>query len=320
MTNPILQVKDLRVDFPMENGVIKAVGGVSLELNQGEILGLVGESGCGKSVTALSLLRLIPTPGRITSGEIRWQGQNLLDLPIAEMTKIRGKDIGFVFQDPMTGFNPVQKIGPQIAEAIQLHSNCPPAEIRELVIQALYQVGLPDPPRQYEVYPHELSGGMRQRAMIAMALICHPRLLIADEPTTALDVTIQAQILELLQKLQAQNQMSILLITHNLGIIAESVTRVAVMYAGKIVETAPVNQLFKQPLHPYTHGLLESVPRLNSSGGLYTIPGTLPDPLNLPSGCYFAPRCPKVMDICRRQIPDLLARFPNHSVACRLYD
>jgi oligopeptide/dipeptide ABC transporter ATP-binding protein len=320
MANPILQIKDLRIEFSTEAGIIKAVDGVSLELNQGEILGLVGESGCGKSVTALSLLRLIPTPGRITSGEIRWQNQNILELPIAEMTKIRGKDIGFIFQDPLSSFNPVRKIGYQIREALQLHVNCRSVEARELVVQALYQVGLPDPPRQYDVYPHELSGGMRQRAMIAMALICHPQLLIADEPTTALDVTIQAQILELLRNLQAQNRMSVLLITHNLGIVAETVNRVAVMYAGKIVETAPVLDLFKRPLHPYTQGLLESIPRVSHGGSLYAIPGTLPDPLNLPVGCYFAPRCPKVMEICRQQIPDLLIKFPDHAVACRLYD
>ncbi len=318
MANPILQIKDLRIEFPMEAGTIKAVDGVSLEVNQGEILGLVGESGCGKSVTALSLLRLIPMPGRIISGEIYWKNKNIMDLSTIEMTKIRGKEIGFIFQDPLSGFNPVQKIGRQISEALQLHLSYSTAEARELVIQALRQAGLPDPTRQYDVYPHELSGGMRQRAMIAMALICHPQLLIADEPTTALDVTIQAQILELLRNLQVQNRLSILLITHNLGIIAETANRVAVMYAGKIVETAPVRELFKQPLHPYTQGLLASIPRLSGNGNLYAIPGTIPDPFNLPAGCYFAPRCPKAMDICNRQIPDLIVKFPNHSVACWL--
>ncbi len=319
MGNSILTIKDLRVEFPVETGTVKAVDGVSLELRPEEILGLVGESGCGKSVTALSILRLIPAPGRIVSGEIRWQGQNLLDLPISDMTKLRGKDIGVVFQDPLTSFNPVQKIGHQIAEVLRLHTGCKTQETRDAVINALSQVGLPDPERQYDVYPHELSGGMRQRTMIAMALICHPQLLIADEPTTALDVTIQAQILELLRIMQAQNRMSIILITHNLGIVAETATRVAVMYAGKIVETAKVRELFRKPLHPYTHGLLESIPRLNRSGSLYAIPGTLPDPLNLPNGCHFAPRCLEAMDVCRKLVPDLLPQSPEHNVACWLY-
>jgi peptide/nickel transport system ATP-binding protein len=317
--DPILKINQLKVEFPMETGIVKAVDGVSLELNQGEILGLVGESGCGKSVTALSILRLIPAPGRIASGEIWWQDQNLLAMPITDMTKLRGKDMGIIFQDPLTSFNPVQKIGRQITEAIQLHLDCKPEAARELAIQALAKVGLPDPPRQYEVYPHELSGGMRQRAMIAMALICEPRLLIADEPTTALDVTIQAQILELLRTLQAQNGMSVLLITHNLGIVAETATKVAVMYSGKIVETAPVEQLFKTPLHPYTQGLLESIPRIHRSGNLYAIPGSLPDPFDLPPGCYFAPRCPLAFDICRERTPDLKPKSPGHRVACWLH-
>jgi peptide/nickel transport system ATP-binding protein len=319
MTNSILKINKLRVEFPGESGVLKAVDGVSLELNQGEILGLVGESGCGKSITALSLLRLIPAPGRIVSGEIWWQGRNLLDLPVSDMVKLRGKDMGIIFQDPLTSFNPVQKIGRQITEAIQLHLDYKPEAARELAIQALSKVGLPDPSRQYEVYPHELSGGMRQRAMIAMALICEPRLLIADEPTTALDVTIQAQILELLRTLQAQNGMSVLLITHNLGIVAETATKVAVMYAGKIVETAPVAEIFKMPLHPYTHGLLESIPRIHQSKSLYAISGSLPDPFDLPAGCYFAPRCPRAIDICREQIPELTLKTPDHGVACWLH-
>jgi oligopeptide/dipeptide ABC transporter ATP-binding protein len=316
---PILKIKQLQVEFPGDAGVLKAVDGVSLELNHGEILGLVGESGCGKSITAASILRLIPAPGRIVSGEIWWQDRNLLDLPITAMTKLRGKEMGIIFQDPLTSFNPVQKIGRQITEAIQLHLDCKPDAARELVLQALSRVGLPDPARQYEVYPHELSGGMRQRAMIAMALICDPKLLIADEPTTALDVTIQAQILELLRTLQAQNGMSVLLITHNLGIVAETATKVAVMYAGKIVETAGTAEIFKSPLHPYTHGLLDSIPRINRSGSLYAIPGSLPDPFDLPSGCYFAPRCTRAMDICRELIPELKDKSPEHAVACWLY-
>jgi oligopeptide/dipeptide ABC transporter ATP-binding protein len=316
---PVLQINELQVQFPGEAGVLKAVDGVSLELHQGEILGLVGESGCGKSITALSILRLIPSPGRITAGEIWWQGQNLLDQPINAMTKLRGKEMGMIFQDPLTSFNPVQKIGRQISEAVQLHLELKPEAARELVIESLSRVGLPDPVRQYDVYPHELSGGMRQRSMIAMALICNPKLLIADEPTTALDVTIQAQILELLRTLQAQNGMSVLLITHNLGIVAETATKVAVMYAGKIVETATVTEIFAHPMHPYTQGLLDSIPRINRSGNLYAIPGSLPDPFHLPAGCYFAPRCPKAMDICRESVPKLTAKPVEHMVACWLY-
>lgn len=320
MSNPILNVTGLRVEFPMETGTVKAVDGVSFELNQGEILGLVGESGCGKSMTALSLLRLIPAPGRIAGGVVRWRERNLLELPIAAMTSVRGKEIGMIFQDPLTSFNPVQKIGAQICEALELHAICPHEAARDRVIQALTKVGLPDPARQFDVFPHELSGGMRQRAMIAMALICNPQLLIADEPTTALDVTIQAQILELLADLQAQNKMSVLLITHNLGIVAETADRVAVMYAGKIVESAPVSELFRNPLHPYTHGLLESIPRLDRSEALYAIPGSIPDPLSLPVGCYFAPRCTRSLDICHHQSPELRAHSPEHPVACWLYD
>ena len=299
---PVMKINNLRVEFPGEAGVLKAVDGVSLAIRQGEVLSLVGESGCGKSMTALSILRLVPAPGRITSGEIWWGDEDLLHLPVGHMTRLRGKDMGIIFQ------------------AIELHLDYPPEAARELAIESLARVGLPDPARQFEVYPHELSGGMRQRAMIAMALICNPKLLIADEPTTALDVTIQAQILELLRTLQAQNGMSVLLITHNLGIVAETATRVAVMYAGKLVETAATLEIFKNPLHPYTQGLLESIPRIDGGGSLYAIPGSLPDPFNLPTGCYFAPRCPRAMEVCREKVPELTFKSQEHEVACWLYE
>lgn len=319
MVDPILKVKQLQVQFTTEAGVVKAVDGISFAINQGETLGLVGESGCGKSVTALSLLRLIPAPpGKIEAAEISWKGRDLTKLPPAELIKLRGKDFSIIFQEPLTSFNPVQKIGNQISEALRTHSDSSKEDIKSVVIQSLERVGISNPARQFEAYPHELSGGMRQRAMIAMALICGPDLLIADEPTTALDVTIQAQILELLQKLQAETQMSLLMITHNLGIVAEIAQRVAVMYAGKIVEIAGVREIFKNPLHPYTYGLLESIPKLTKTNTLYAIPGLIPDPLNLPVGCYFEPRCPKAIDICKRQNPELVSKGTDHAVACWL--
>jgi peptide/nickel transport system ATP-binding protein len=320
MDQPILEIKNLTINFDTEAGVVKAVDGVSFALDQGETLGLVGESGCGKSVTALSILKLIPAPpGRVTADEIRWKERNLAKLPLPELIKLRGKEISIIFQEPLTSFNPVQKIGAQISEALKIHSDLPKRELKEPVIQALNRVGIPNPARQFEAYPHELSGGMRQRAMIAMALICNPQLVIADEPTTALDVTIQAQILELLQRLQVEHQMSLLMITHNLGIVAEIAQRVAVMYAGKIVEISAVREIFKSPLHPYTEGLLKSIPNPLNKGDLYAIPGMIPDPLNLPNGCYFEPRCSKTMDICKRQFPELVTKANQHTVACWLY-
>jgi oligopeptide/dipeptide ABC transporter ATP-binding protein len=317
MANPLLTVNNLRVDFQTESGLVKAVDGVSFELEAGEILGLVGESGCGKSVTALSLLRLIPTPpGRISSGEIIWHGRDLLQAPSAELVKLRGAELGMIFQEPLTSFNPVQKVGVQIGEILKIHTRLTEAEVHAKVIAGLQRVGFPEPKRQYEAYPHELSGGMRQRAMIAMALACRPQALIADEPTTALDVTIQAQILELLRELQAEDGMAVLLITHNLGIVAEIAQRVAVMYAGKIVETSPVRELFRRPLHPYTEGLLQSIPTPTRTGALYAIPGQVPDPFNLPPGCYFEPRCRRAQAICREQHPELRAAADGHAVAC----
>ncbi|NLW47225.1 MAG: ABC transporter ATP-binding protein [Firmicutes bacterium] len=317
MKEAVLEIKDLAVNFETESGSIKAVNGVSLGLNPGEIFGLVGESGCGKSVTALSVLRLVATPpGKIAGGSIRWKGKDLLKESYQDLIKIRGKEISMVFQEPMTSFNPVQKIGLQIGEVLQIHTDLNPIEIKERVIESLHRVGISDPKRSYEAYPHELSGGMRQRAMIAMALICGPQLLIADEPTTALDVTIQAQILDLLFELQSESKMAVLLITHNLGIVAGNAQKVAVMYAGKIVESATTPELFKNPLHPYTQGLLASLPKLDQSEPLFTIPGMIPDPLHLPTGCYFASRCHKVMEQCRREYPFEKEVAPGHRVSC----
>jgi peptide/nickel transport system ATP-binding protein len=319
MVNPLLTVNNLQVNFQTGSGLVKAVDGVSFTLAAGEILGLVGESGCGKSVTALSLLRLIPSPpGRISAGEIFWCDRDLLKLPVADLVALRGREISMIFQEPLTSFNPVQKIGPQISEILKTHTKLTEAEIRAKVVAGLQRVGLPEPGRQFEAYPHELSGGMRQRAMIAMALACQPQLVIADEPTTALDVTIQAQILELLQELQAENQMAVLLITHNLGIVAEIAQRVAVMYAGKMVEISTVRELFRHPLHPYTEGLLRSIPTPTRAGALYAIPGQVPDPVNLPSGCYFEPRCPNAQAVCRERQPELQTVGEGHAVACWL--
>ncbi len=322
MEQPILEIQNLNIRFATGAGLIKAVDGVSFSLGQGETLGLVGESGCGKSVTALSVLKLIPSPpGNITADKLLWKNRDLLKMPLVDLIRLRGQEIGIIFQEPLTSFNPVRKIGAQISESLLIHHH--PAnkeEVKERVLQALEKVGISNPSRQYEAYPHELSGGMRQRAMIAMALICRPQLLIADEPTTALDVTIQAQILELLQQLQAENQMSLLMITHNLGIVAEIAQRVAVMYAGKIVEIASVREIFKNPMHPYTEGLLRSIPSPHNTGELYAIPGMVPDPFSLPRGCYFAPRCEKVTDVCRKETPKLIAKKDGHAVACWVWE
>ncbi len=320
MTKTLLQVSNLKVNFNTEAGIVRAVDGVSFNLNIGETLGLVGESGCGKSVTALSLLRLIPAPpGEIVDGIALWQERDLLKLPLPELISIRGREISTIFQEPLTSFNPVQKIGPQISEVLNIHTELNPFQIRERVLEMLNRVGISDPERSYESFPHELSGGMRQRAMIAMALICQPRLVIADEPTTALDVTIQAQILDLISELQIESKMSVLLITHNLGIVAGNAHQVAVMYAGKIVEWAPVRELFNNPLHPYTVGLLASIPKHNQEEPLVAIPGMIPDPLHLPSGCYFEPRCPRAMECCRREYPFEIEVSPGHRVSCWRY-
>jgi oligopeptide/dipeptide ABC transporter ATP-binding protein len=292
--NILLSVNGLSVSFFTEEGVAHAVQDVSFSLGGGETFALVGESGCGKSVTALSIMRLVPQPpGKIVAGRILFRNANLLEMSEKRMRAIRGNKIAMIFQEPMTSLNPVYTVGDQIVEAVRLHQKKTEAEAWDYAVEMLRLVGIPDPQQRVAEYPHQMSGGMRQRVMIAMAVSCEPTLLIADEPTTALDVTIQAQILDLLDRLQEQNQMSILLITHDLGIVAERADNVAVMYASRIVEVAESRSLFSQPLHPYTQGLLKSRPRLGYTGKrLHTIPGTVPDPLHFPAGCKFHPRCP----------------------------
>ncbi len=313
----LLRVRELRTYFFTRRGVVKAVDGVDLSLEEGRTLGLVGESGCGKSVTALSILRLVPRPrGRIVGGEIRYQGRNLLDLPEEEMRRIRGGEIGMVFQEPMTSLNPVFTIGDQLMEAITVHHRMSRREARERALELLSAVGFPDPALRLKNYPHQLSGGMRQRVMIAIALAGEPRVLIADEPTTALDVTIQAQILDLIQRLKEERGLSVIFITHNLGIVASFADEVAVMYAGRIVERAGVEAIFHQPLHPYTRGLLESVPR-PSSDHLHPIPGSVPTE-EVP-GCPFHPRCREAMEVCRDTLPPLLPLPEGREVRCWLY-
>jgi oligopeptide/dipeptide ABC transporter ATP-binding protein len=320
----VLEIRDLKTYFFTYEGVAKAVDGVSYQLAKGEPLGVVGESGCGKSVTALSILRLIPVPpGKIVGGEILFKGKNLIDLPEEEMRKIRGNRISMIFQEPMTSLNPVFTIGNQIQETIKLHQGLSKRESLEKAIEMLRLVNIPSPERCVNQYPHELSGGMRQRAMIAMSLACNPEILIADEPTTALDVTIQAQILDLLNKLKEELGMAIILITHNLGVIAETVTRVIVMYAGKVVEEAETKTLFKNPLHPYTMGLLKSIPILGDKirigkVRLHEIPGVVPSLYELPSGCKFSTRCPSVMGICKDKEPELKEIEGDHLSSCWL--
>lgn len=312
----LLHVKNLRTCFQTEDGLLTAVDGITYSIDQGETLGLVGESGCGKSVSALSLMRLIHPPGYITEGEILFCGEDLLSLSLSEMQKVRGNRISMVFQEPMTSLNPVYTIGDQISEPLFLHRGISKQEAMDAAIEMLRLVGIPNPEKRVRDYPHQLSGGMRQRAMIAMALACSPQLLIADEPTTALDVTIQAQILELMKKLKAETGTSILLITHDLAVVAEMCDRVAVMYAGKIVEISDVMTLFENPLHPYTRGLLASIPRLDDTRErLHAIPGAVPNPIKFPSGCRFHPRCPHAMEHCLTEIP-LLRQFGASQVAC----
>jgi peptide/nickel transport system ATP-binding protein len=321
----LLEVKNLRTHFPTRAGLVRAVDGVSFHLDEGELLGLVGESGCGKSITALSLMRLIGPPGRIAGGEIWFGGENLLNVSEERMREIRGDDIAMIFQDPMTSLNPVYTVGEQIAEALRLHRGLNRRQAREAAVEAMREVSIPDPARRADDYPHQLSGGMRQRVMIAMALACDPRLLIADEPTTALDVTIQAQILELIDELRKTRNLAVLLITHDLGVVAEVADRVAVMYTGRIVEESPVAELFARPKHPYTEGLLRSVPKLTEAHvkkavRLSTIEGTVPRPTNLPDGCHFAPRCPERMPRCTEGDLPLYQLEGGVGVRCVLYD
>jgi peptide/nickel transport system ATP-binding protein/oligopeptide transport system ATP-binding protein len=319
----LLKIRNLHTYFFTDEGVAKAVDGVDLELEEGGTLGVVGESGCGKSVTALSIMRLIPDPpGKITNGEILFQGTDLLHISEAEMRKIRGRYISMIFQEPMTSLNPVFQIGDQISEVLRLHEGMSRKGAWNQSIEMLKMVGIPAPERRVYEYPHQLSGGMRQRAMIAMALACSPKLMIADEPTTALDVTIQAQILELVNRLKKEKGMSVILITHNLGVIAETAQRVAVMYAGRIVEYADVRPIFASPKHPYTQGLLQSIPRLDQDQGrkkrLEAIPGLVPSLLELPQGCKFSNRCKFVFDRCVEE-PPLIEVAPGHLVRCWLY-
>ncbi|HEY8531338.1 MAG TPA: ABC transporter ATP-binding protein [Limnochorda sp.] len=315
---PLLSVRNLRVHFVTEEGEVPAVDGISFDLNAGETLGIVGESGSGKSVTSLSIMRLIPSPpGKIVSGEILFDGEDLLKKSPAEMRKIRGNEISMVFQEPMTSLNPVFTIGDQIMEAIILHQKLSKKEARERAIEMLRLVGIPDPHRRVDEYPHQMSGGMRQRVMIAMALSCNPKLLIADEPTTALDVTIQAQILDLMRRLREEVGAAIILITHDLGVVAELVEDVVVMYAGKVVEKTDVRRIFANPSHPYTEGLLASIPKLNEERDrLPAIEGVVPSPYNMPSGCRFHPRCPLAREICKVQQPPLMEVEPGHWAAC----
>ncbi|WPB86957.1 ABC transporter ATP-binding protein [Sediminicoccus rosea] len=318
MTGPLLQIEDLRTVFRTSGGDVAAVDGVSLDVVRGRTLGIVGESGCGKSVLSLSIMRLVAHPGRIASGRVLLEGRDLAGLSNAEMRGVRGKDIGMIFQEPMTSLNPVHTVGFQITEGIRAHEpHVGKAELRERGIAALARVRIPSPERRFDEYPHQLSGGMRQRVMIAMALACSPKLLIADEPTTALDVTVQAQILDLLRDLQAETGMAIILITHDLGVIAEMADDVAVMYAGRVVERTSARDLFEDPQHPYTLGLLGSIPRLDEDRErLLAITGAVPPPFALPPGCRFAPRCPFAIEACRAEIPALRAIGAGHEAAC----
>ena len=315
----LIEVRNLHTSFFTPDGEVKAVDGVSLEIAEGKTLGLVGESGCGKSVTALSVMRLVPSPpGKVVGGEILYRGRDLLKLDGEAMRKIRGNEISMIFQEPMTSLNPVFTIGNQIGEAIRLHQGLGRKETREKTIEMLRLVKIADPEQRIDDYPHQLSGGMRQRVMIAMALSCNPSLLIADEPTTALDVTIQAQILELMKELQQKLGMSLLLITHDLGVVAEQADEVAIMYAGKVVERAKAKEIFDRPLHPYTVGLLNSLPGAGNhkKKRLDAIPGMVPSPLELPGGCRFRDRCPKAAGICAEAEPELAEKGKEHWAAC----
>ena len=318
----LLEIKDLKTAFDTAQGRIKAVDGVSLKINSGETLGIVGESGCGKTMLAVSIMRLIPANGRIINGEILFSGRDLLKISAEEMRAMRGSEISIIFQEPMTSLNPVCRVGEQIAEAIRLHQHLPAKKAMELSIEQLREVGISDPERRAQDYPHQLSGGMRQRVMVAMAMSCHPKLLLADEPTTALDVTIQAQILDLISDLKEKNSMAVILITHDLGIIAQTAENVAVMYAGKIVENSAVEEIFANPLHPYTKGLIDSIPAGCGNGDndrqkhLKTIPGSVPSLYNLAAGCRFQERCSLAYSQCVQLEPKLMEIKSGHFVAC----
>ena len=318
---PLLEVEGLKTHFFGKGSVTKAVDGVSFTLDHGEILGIVGESGSGKSVTSLSIMRLVDHPGRVVGGSVRFEGRDLLKLGRDEMRKLRGRRMSMIFQEPGTSMNPVLTVGFQIGEAIRSHERVAPAEVQRRTIELMDMVGIPDPKQRMHQYPHQFSGGMLQRLMIAMGLALSPSLLIADEPVTALDVTIQAQILDLLKDLRDETDAAVLLITHDMGVVAETCDRVVVMYLGAIVEEAPVESLFDDPKHPYTQGLLGSIPSIEEKvEWLQAIPGTIPNAHEIPTGCRFSNRCPKVMDVCHTVDPVLREVAPGHRTACHLYD
>lgn len=317
----LLSVKDLVTDFQVKKGVVHAVEGVSFQVDKGEILAIVGESGSGKSVTSLSIMGLLSDSGCVAAGDIKFQDRSLVNMAEKEYRELRGNEMAMIFQEPMTSLNPVYRVSNQIIEAIRTHDKISKKQARERAIDLLRKVGIPSPEKRIDDYPHQMSGGMRQRVMIAMALACNPQLLIADEPTTALDVTIQAQILDLLRRLREDTGMAVLLITHDLGVVSETADRVVVMYCGQVVEEAEVRALFDHPLHPYTLGLLKSIPRLedDDSTRLYMIKGAVPNPLEMPPGCHFSDRCDSCMDICRKKAPGLIS-IGDHKVRCFLYE
>ena len=321
MPQPLLEIKDLKTVFPDQGRELAAVDGLDLSLDPGQVLGLVGESGCGKTVASLSVMGLVPPPGRVAGGQVLFKGRDLLTLPIKEMRKLRGAAMGMVFQEPMTSLNPVFTVGRQVAEAYRFHRQVPAAQAWAKAVEALERVGISDPARRANSFPHQLSGGMRQRAMIAMALILDPQLVIADEPTTALDVTIQAQILRLLRRLQAESGAAVLLVSHNLAVVAEMAGRVAVMYTGRLVEEGAVEDIFASPLHPYTQGLLDCLPARSAVRGarLPTIPGVVPALGELPPGCAFSDRCPRRFAPCQKAEPALATVAPGRRVACFLH-
>jgi peptide/nickel transport system ATP-binding protein len=325
MPEPLLEIRGLKTHFATDDGMVQAVDGVDITIGRGETVGVVGESGCGKTVTALSVLKLIAMPpGKIVAGEVRYQGRDLVPLDAAAMDSIRAKDIAMIFQEPMTSLNPVYTVGEQIAEVLRRHEGLSRRDATAKTIEMLRLVQIPNPDRRVHDYPHQFSGGMRQRVMIAMALSCSPKLLIADEPTTALDVTIQAQILELLGDMKSRFGMAIMLITHAMGVVAETCQRVVVMYAGKVIEEAPVDELFANPRHPYTQGLIRSIPRIDTAATqkarLEAIPGVVPSLLKPPPGCRFAPRCRHAMARCREAVPPLREVGGGHKVACVLVE
>ncbi len=323
MSEPLLEIRGLKTHFATDNGMVRAVDGVDITIGRGETVGVVGESGCGKTVTAMSVLRLIAMPpGRIVEGQILWEGRDLIPLENDELDDIRAKDIAMVFQEPMTSLNPVYTVGEQIAESLRRHEKLGRRDAIDRTVEMLRLVQIPNPEKRVHDYPHQFSGGMRQRVMIAMALSCSPKLLIADEPTTALDVTIQAQILELLADMKSRFGMAVMLITHAMGVVAETAQRVVVMYAGRVIEEAPVDELFANPRHPYTQGLIRSIPRIDRAATtrkrLEAIPGVVPSLINPPPGCRFAPRCRYAMPACRLAIPPLRDVGGGHKVACIL--